>query len=189
LSGSDDIVAHTEAVTRLNVTGAGPDATRLLQVATQIPEARLVARLSNAHLAAATIEAIGDGIDGVLASLRATDLRRAMQRLPADLTLARSGLELEAAREWLKSSFDLVLEVARLKDGRLRVLRIAEFSEGGPENLQLADIFRFVVERTASGGAIEGSFVASERPGVAERIEAAGIELQSSLFSRPHSSP
>ncbi|HEY6726131.1 MAG TPA: FHA domain-containing protein [Polyangiaceae bacterium] len=184
LSGIDDVVAHSESATRLNISEAGVNATQLLQVAARIPEARVVATLADGRDAAAAIEAIGDGIDGVLAAFRAPDLRRAMARLPADISVARAGLSLEAAREWLKSSFDVVLEVMRLRDGRLRVLRIAEFGDVGPQGLELVDIFRFVVERVATGGAIEGSFVAGDRPKVVDQMASVGIETDASLFAR-----
>jgi pilus assembly protein CpaF len=187
LSGIDDVVAHTATATRLNIAEAGEQATQLLKVATRIPEARVVATLSDANIAAAAIEAIGEGIDGVLASFRAPDLRRATQRLPAELTVARPGVSLEASREWVRSCFDVMIEVARLRDGRIRVLRIAEIASIGADGLQLSDIFRFVVERVASGGAIEGSFVAGERPRVVEQMESVGIEIDSSVFTRSQS--
>jgi len=189
LSGIDDVVAHSESATRLNITDTGVDATQLLKVAARIPEARLVVTLVDGRVAAAAIEAIGGGIDGVLASFRAPDLRRAMTRLPADISVVRPGLNLEVAREWLRSSFDVVLEVARLRDGRLRVLRIAEFGDIGPQGLELLDIFHFAVERVATGGAIEGSFIAGDRPKVVDQMGAVGIETDASLFARSQSQP
>ena len=143
--------------------------------------------LVDGRVAAAAIEAIGEGIDGVLASFRAPDLRRALTRLPADISVVRPGLNLEVAREWLRSSFDVVLEVARLRDGRLRVLRIAEFGDIGPQGLELLDIFHFAVERVATGGAIEGSFIAGDRPKVVDQMGAVGIETDASLFARSQS--
>lgn len=187
LSDADDVVSHIEAATRLNVEGAGRDSTRLLQIASRIPEARLAATLSSRDLAAATLEAIGDGITGVIAAIRATDLRRALGRLPADLAVARPGMSVEAAREWVRSSFDVLIEVARLRDGRIRALRVAEFAGLGSQGLELRDIFTFVIERVATGGAIEGSFTPGERPQVLEQMRALGIEIEDSAFSRPSS--
>jgi len=184
VGGVDDVVAYSEVATRLNLEQAGERASELVRIATRIPDARLVATVSDAGGLAAVVDAIGSGATGVLTSLCAPDLRRATLRLPAALTRAHSQLSLDAAREWVRSCFDLLIEVARLKDGRIRVLRVAEFSGVGPDGLELADIFRFVVERVATGGAIEGSFVSSERPRVAEQLEAAGVELDSSLFDR-----
>jgi pilus assembly protein CpaF len=187
LSDADDVVSHVEAATRLNIEGAGRDSTRLLQIASRIPDARLAATLAGREMAAATLEAIGDGITGVLAAIRATDLRRALGRLPADLTVARPGMSVEAAREWVRSSFDVLIEVARLRDGRIRVLRIAEFSGMGPSGLETRDIFTFVIERVATGGAIEGSFTPGDRPQVLEQMRALGIDVEDSVFSRPPS--
>jgi len=81
-----------------------------------------------------------------------------------------------------------VIDVARLRDGRQRVVRIAEpmGTEGG--EIALRDIFTFVVERMATGGSVEGTFQAT---GVAPRVvgdmAARGIHVDSGVFSRPPS--
>jgi pilus assembly protein CpaF len=94
-------------------------------------------------------------------------------------------MSVEAAREWVKSSFDILIEVARLRDGRIRALRVAEFSGLGASGLEVRDIFKFVIGRVATGGAIEGSFIPGERPQVLEQMRALGIEIEDSVFSRP----
>jgi pilus assembly protein CpaF len=121
---------------------------------------------------------------GVLAAARAPTLRQATARLAADLAAARPGLPLEAAREWLASAFDLVIEIARLRDGRLRALRVAELHvEGG--QLTLRDVFTFSVERTAAGGALEGTFHPSGViPAIVEDLGARGIAVDTAPLRR-----
>ncbi|MCE7892428.1 MAG: hypothetical protein DYH12_22445, partial [Sorangiineae bacterium PRO1] len=93
-----------------------------------------------------------------------------------------------AAREWVASTFDVVVEVGRLRDSRLRVLRVAELAGVSAEEIKLSDIFSFTVERTAAGGAVEGTFNASGSvPKVADEISGRGFQLESSLFTRPPS--
>src|SRR5262249_55999021 len=90
----------------------------------------------------------------------------------------------DAATGWLLVSFELAIEIARLRDGRYRVMRIAELvtSEGGVAG---RDIFTFVVERTAVGGAIEGAFVPTGVvPRVAEELAARGGPVGSAGFRR-----
>jgi pilus assembly protein CpaF len=80
------------------------------------------------------------------------------------------------------------VEVARLRDGRYRVLRVAEMLGATAAGVHTQDVFTFVMDRTAAGGAIEGSFVPSGAvPHVAEVLRSRGIILESTMFSRPPS--
>ena len=76
--------------------------------------------------------------------------------------------------------------IGRVLDGRYRVLRVAEIAGSGAQGFELSDVFTFVADRTAAGGAIEGTFVPSGTvPHVAETLRARGIHLEAALFSRP----
>ena len=47
-------------------------------------------------------------------------------------------------------------------------------------------IYTFIADRTAAGGAIEGTFVSSGSvPRVADTLRARGVQLEAALFSRP----
>jgi pilus assembly protein CpaF len=84
------------------------------------------------------------------------------------------------------SSFDVAVEIAQLRDGRYRVLRIAEITGTTPDGFQLSDIFSFVADRTAAGGVIEGTFSPTGTPPrLAEALRARGIQIDTALFSRP----
>ena len=90
----------------------------------------------------------------------------------------------DVAREWLASVFDLAIEVARLRDGRHRVLRVAELGVEG-NGVALRDVFTFTVERTAAGGAIEGSFSPTGVvPRILEDLAARGVPVDPSIFRR-----
>jgi pilus assembly protein CpaF len=81
-----------------------------------------------------------------------------------------------------------VVEVARLRDDRVRVLRIVELTGVTGDEITMQDIFTFIPDRTAAGGAVEGIFSASGNvPQVVEAMRARGENLDSSLFSRPPS--
>jgi pilus assembly protein CpaF len=134
------------------------------------------------------VEALGGGLNGIVASLRGSSLTRTLLRLPADVVAAQPRISLDVATTWVRGSFDVVVEVARLRDGRVRVLRVAELGLDARGLLEAADIFRFNVSRVAAGGAVEGSFVPSgDVPKVAALLQAAGIRLENSTFSRPPS--
>jgi pilus assembly protein CpaF len=157
-----------------------------LSIVGQLPGTRLFAELSNAEVVAGVIESITDGADGVVAARYAPTLRRALMRLPAELASARAGVSAEVAREWTASAFEIIIEVARLRDERHRVLRIAEVTGVQNGEISAVDVFTFVMDRTAAGGAIEGTFSASGVvPSVVEAMRSRGAVLESSIFSRP----
>ena len=84
----------------------------------------------------------------------------------------------------MATSFELAIEIAQLRDGRRRVMRIAEF-QASDAGLIGRDVFTFVVERTALGGTVEGSFVATGHvPRIAEDLGARGSPLDSAIFRR-----
>jgi pilus assembly protein CpaF len=148
----------------------------------------LVVEINSAAVASAVADAVSDGSLGLVATVHAPSARRAMARLSGDVAAAHGGGITAAAREWIASTFDVVVEVGRLRDTRLRVLRVCEVGSAGDDEVKLHEIFAFAAERTAAGGAVEGSFNPSgHMPKIAEELATRGFSLDSSLFTRPPS--
>jgi pilus assembly protein CpaF len=153
-------------------------------LAARAPTLRLAVELGSPVVTEAVLGAIADGADGVIALRCASSLGRGLLRLRADL----GGYTEGAARALLAGTFEVVVEVARLRDDRHRVLRVAEIADASENSLELADVFTFVMDRTAAGGMIEGSFVpAATMPAITDMLRSRGATLDSSLFSRPPS--
>ncbi|HEX4516648.1 MAG TPA: hypothetical protein VH054_24035, partial [Polyangiaceae bacterium] len=171
------------------VTGVDAESTSgALRVASSLPGSRVVAELFTAELCAKVVEAIADGCDGVVAARYAPSLRRGLSRLPGVVAAERPQIRIAAARELVVNAFEIVVEVTRLRDDRHRVLRIAEIVPSQSEDIQTQDIFTFVMDRTAAGGTIEGTFAPSGVvPQVVETLRARGTAIESSIFSRPPS--
>ncbi len=168
--------------------GTLAEARRALAVKAGMPGLRFAARLTSPEVTAAVTEMVASGVDGVLALRHASSIKRGLMRLAAEIAAARPGLGIRATRELLAGAYDVVVEVARLRDDRVRVLRIAEVSGVAGDEIQLQDIFTFLPDRTAAGGAVEGTFSPSGAvPQVVEHMRARGENLDSSLFSRPPS--
>jgi pilus assembly protein CpaF len=183
----DELIASSPRTRRLSVSGLGDEISQLLRLALRIGDSRLLVDLGTGESMAAVLEAITDGADGVFGTLRAPSLPSALTRLSSAVASCRPGMNMDAAREWLSSCFDVVLEVRRLRDGRYRVLRLCELGTA-EQGFSRQDIFSFVVERTAAGGAIEGTFSASGIiPRFVEQLNARGYSVDTSLFTRPPS--
>jgi pilus assembly protein CpaF len=184
LQNVDELWGMEPAPVAIRLPDAADEASRLVRTAARLKPERLVISPLTGPLAAAVASTIVEGSEGVLAAMAAPSLRHALERLVPDLMAARPGLTPEAARSWLLGSFELALEVARLRDGRYRVMRVAELysSNGG---ILGRDIFTFVVERTAAGGAVEGSFgPTGVVPRIADELAARGAPFDASLFKR-----
>jgi pilus assembly protein CpaF len=161
---------------------------RAVEVASRLPGARLVADLSTPNLASAVVDCIAEGADGIVASRAAPTLERGLSRLAAELVVVSPLLTGLATRDLVASAFELLVEVVQLRDGRYRVLRIAEIVGVSADAIQTSDIFNFVVDRTVAGGAIEGTFTPTGTvPRLAETLRARGTPLEAALFTRPPS--
>jgi pilus assembly protein CpaF len=187
IQNTDVIVSNAVPVNRVDVSDAEKDLPDLVEFAGRFPEARLVVDNFNGRIAAAVLGAVAGGADGLVAVSSAASLRRGLLRLPAELSALRPELSAAAARELLATTFDVLIDVAVLRDGRRRVVRVAEPAGIASDEIVVRDIFSFIVERT-SGGAVEGTFQAT---GVAPRIlgdmVARGLSVDSGVFSRPPS--
>jgi len=184
LQNVDELWGMEPAPVAIRLPDAADEATRLVRTAARLRPERLVVSPLTGPLAAAIASTIVEGSEGVLAAMAAPSLRHALERLVPDLMAARPGLTPDAARSWLLGSFELAVEVARLRDGRYRVMRVAELYTGNG-GIVGRDIFTFVVERTAAGGAIEGSFgPTGVVPRIADELAARGGPFDASLFKR-----
>ena len=161
---------------------------KAVDVASRLPGARIVADLSTPSLASAVVDCIAEGADGVVVSRAAPTLDRGLARLAAELVVVSPLLTAVATRDLVASCFDLALEIVQLRDGRYRVLRIAEVVGVTGDAIQTNDIFSFVVDRTVAGGAIEGTFTPSGNvPRLADTLKTRGTPLEAALFARPPS--
>jgi pilus assembly protein CpaF len=143
------------------------------------PDRLIVTHLAGG-IAAATVDAMAEGADGVLAAVPAPTLRQGLARLVAQLVLHRPGLALEGMRDVVGESFDVAVEIGSLPDGRLRVLRIAELGGSDAKGIVARDVFVF----NSEGGG-DGTFSATGVvPRIANDLAARGMKLDAGIFKR-----
>ncbi|WP_394848263.1 Flp pilus assembly complex ATPase component TadA [Pendulispora brunnea] len=167
--------AHVTSIALSDVRARGEEAVR---AAAKIHPDRVVVSQFAGHVAVSTLDAIGEGTDGVLAASVAPSLRQSVSRLVTQVTSLRPGTSLEAAREIVGEAFDIAVEVVPTADGRHRLLRLAEFAGSDAKGVVLRDIFT-----AADGG--DGTFNAT---GVVPRVVAEfgnrGVKVDPNLFKR-----
>ncbi|CAB3939546.1 ATPase, T2SS/T4P/T4SS family [Achromobacter insolitus] len=103
------------------------------------------------------LTAMNTGHEGSLTTLHANSPRDALGRLESMILMAGLDLPLVAVREHIAASVDIVVQQARLSDGRRVVTSIAEVTGMESGRIQLQDLFRYDRLRGFAGcGALPG---------------------------------
>jgi pilus assembly protein CpaF len=87
-------------------------------------------------------------------------------------------------RQYISSAITLVIQLARLKGGRRRVIKISEITGLEPSPYGIRDLFGFRQTGVREGQAVGEFYATGEVPGFMERLRASGVELPASLFER-----
>jgi pilus assembly protein CpaF len=177
---SDEIQVAHAFVTRITAGPHGVPADQALRTASRLRPDRLVVSSLAGPLAAATIDAVSEGTDGVIAGVAAPTLRHALSRLAAQVGLARAGASIEAAREAVAESFEIAVEVVRSIEGRTRVARLAELGGADATGIAVRDLF----VSSADGTGEAGFAPTGATPRFAQDFAARGIRLDPGLFKR-----
>ncbi|SSW68333.1 ATPase, T2SS/T4P/T4SS family [Achromobacter agilis] len=103
------------------------------------------------------LTAMNTGHEGSLTTLHANSPRDALGRLESMILMAGLDLPLAAVREHIAASVDIVIQQARLADGRRVVTSIAEVAGMESGRIQLQDLFLYDRHRGFAGcGALPG---------------------------------
>lgn len=169
--------AHTVALATPDTGKLGEECVR---AAAKLHADRLVVGHMAGGVAAATVDVMTEGTDGVLAALPAPTLRQGLSRLSAQLVLHRPGVSLEAMREVVGEAFDVAVEVTALPDGRARVMRIAELGGSDAKGVVARDVFVF----TPDGGTEGTHGPTGVVPRLSGELASRGVKLDGALFKR-----
>jgi pilus assembly protein CpaF len=170
--------AHAASLSLGDVRRSGEEGVR---AGSKLRADRLIVTQLAGGVAAATVDAVAEGSDGVLAALSAPTLRQGIGRLVAQLVLQRPGLSLEGMREVVSEAFDIAVEISAFPDGRLRVTRVAELAGTDAKGIVARDLFVF----NPDPGGGDGSFSATGVvPRIANDLAARGTKLDGAIFKR-----
>ena len=129
------------------------------------------------------LQAMNTGHEGSLATIHANTPRDAVSRLETMIAQAGFNLPIKAARQQISSALSVVIQAARMSDGKRRVTSILEISGMEGETITMQEIFAFRQTGVASNGNVEGHFCATGvRPVFTERLRVQGIEFPESMF-------
>ena len=127
--------------------------------------------------------AMNTGHEGSMATIHANTPRDALTRLENMISMASAGLPMKAMRQQISSAISVVVQVARLTDGKRKIISIQEITGMEGEMITMQEIFTFRQTGIGEDGTVQGHFHASGvRPHFLERLRAFGISLPETLF-------
>lgn len=170
--------AHAASLSFADTRKLGEECVR---AASKLRADRMIVTQLAGGIAAATVDAMAEGSDGVLAALSAPTLRQGISRLVAQLVLHRPGLSLEGMREVVGESFDIAIEVGSFPDGRLRITRVAELGGADAKGIVARDLFVFNSDPAGGDGSFSATGVV---PRIANELAARGMKLDPAMFKR-----
>ncbi|NHM27276.1 CpaF family protein [Desulfofundulus sp. TPOSR] len=129
------------------------------------------------------LQAMNTGHDGSLTTGHANSPRDILSRLETMVLMAGVDLPVRAIREQISSALDVIVHMARLKDGSRKVTHITEVQGMEGDVIVLQDLFLFEQTGVDGNGKILGRFRATGiRPKFTDRLEVCGIELPPNIF-------
>ncbi|MEX2230197.1 MAG: CpaF family protein [Dehalococcoidia bacterium] len=124
------------------------------------------------------LQAMNTGHEGSMSTVHANSPRDAVRRVENMVLMAGFELPLRAIREQITSALDVVIQVARLRDGSRRVIAVSEVVGMEDQTVTMQDLYLFEHRGVDEDGHIRGLLKSTGlRPSFAERLEEAGFQL------------
>ena len=188
--GRSRAALHQEHVLRLesrppNIEGKGQVAIRdLVRNTLRMRPDRIIVGEVRGGEALDMLQAMNTGHDGSLTTVHANSPRDAMARIETMVLMAGFDLPIRAIREQEAAALDLLVHLARLRDGTRRVVKVSEVEGMEGDTIVLQDIFYFDY---SMGVGDDGRFLGhlkstGLRPKFTRRLEDLGIPLPAGLF-------
>ena len=135
------------------------------------------------------LQAMNTGHDGSLTTVHANSPRDALSRLETMVSMSGLKLPASAVRHQISSAIDVVIQIARLSDGRRVLLTLSEVVGMEGDVITMQDIFIFERMGIGENGKVLGRFRPTGiRPRFTDRLLVSGVKLPSGLFedTAPH---
>jgi pilus assembly protein CpaF len=163
-----------------NIEGQGSVAIRdLVRNSLRMRPDRIIVGEVRSGEALDMLQAMNTGHNGSLSTVHANQPRDALARVETMVLMAGFELPIRAIREQVASALDLIIHVARLRDGSRRITHIAEVEGMEGDIITLTDLFVFDNQAaTDSEGRLVGHLRPTGlRPKFTNRLADAGITI------------
>ena len=170
-----------------NAEGRGQVAIRdLVKNALRMRPDRIVVGECRGGEALDMLQAMNTGHDGSLTTLHANSPRDALARLETLVMMAGMDLPLTAVREQIASAIDIVVQQARMPDGKRVVTGVVEVAGTESGRIQIQELFRHEqLGRDTDGRSLSRFAACNAVPAFYEALGGAGMALDLSIFDGP----
>ncbi len=168
-----------------NIEGAGEVTIRdLVRNALRMRPDRIVVGEVRDAAALDMLQAMNTGHDGSLTTVHANSPRDSISRLETMVLMAGMELPVRAIREQISSAVDVIVQLARLRDGTRRIVQITEVGHMEGDTVVLQDLytFDFRAGRDPYGRFVGALRSTGTRPKFLDQLAEQGIPVQPELF-------
>ncbi len=129
------------------------------------------------------MQAMNTGHEGSMATVHANSPRHALTRLENMAGYGGVTMTPQAMRQQISSAIMAVIQIARLNDGRRRLVSLQEITGMEGDIITMQEIHRFTQTGIAPDGTVLGHFRATGvRPKFMDRLKAYGVSLPDETF-------
>ena len=167
-----------------NIEGRGEIAQRdLVKNALRMRPDRIILGEVRSGEAFDMLQAMNTGHDGSMTTVHANTPRDSLSRIEQMIGMSGIDIPARSARGQIASAIHVVMQVARLSDGRRRLVSLSEIIGMEGDIITMQEIFRYRQTGLSADGIVLGKFEATGiRPRFLDQVMAHGVSLSSELF-------
>ncbi|MFO1254321.1 MAG: CpaF family protein [Sphingomonadaceae bacterium] len=190
IEDSAELQLQQEHVARLetrpaNIEGRGEVTQRdLVKNALRMRPDRIILGECRAGEAFDMLQAMNTGHDGSMTTVHANTPRDALSRIEQMIGMSGIDIPVRSTRAQIASAVNVVIQIARLADGRRKIVSMSELTGMEGDVITMQEIYRFNMTGRDETGQVLGRFEATGiRPKFAGKLAAHGIMLDPAMFS------
>ena len=167
-----------------NIEGRGEIAQRdLVKNALRMRPDRIIVGEVRAGEAFDMLQAMNTGHDGSMTTVHANTPRDSLSRIEQMVGMSGIDIPARSARGQIASAIHVVVQVARMSDGRRRLISLSELSGMEGDVITMQEIFRYRQTGIDGDGTVLGRFEATGiRPRFLAQVAARGVNLSAETF-------
>lgn len=167
-----------------NVEGNGEISQRaLVRNSLRMRPDRIIIGEVRGHEVVDMLQAMNTGHEGSMTTVHANSPRDAISRLENMVEFSGMGLGLRPVRQQIASAISIVIQIARMSDGRRRVLSVQEITGMDCDLITMQEIFGYRQDGVKPSGEVDGAFYATGIfPRMADRLASRGLSVPLEIF-------
>src|SRR3954451_4480016 len=167
-----------------NIEGKGEIAQRdLVKNSLRMRPDRIIVGEVRAGEAFDMLQAMNTGHEGSMTTVHANTPRDTLSRVEQMIGMSGIDIPPRSSRAQIASAINVIIQVARLADGRRKLVSVSELTGMEGEVITMQEIFRFRQTGISDDNIVQGRFEATGiRPRFLDQVMSHGISLSTDLF-------